>query len=254
MLTEDRNTRARNGEFIGAGLKAATILYAGAMIAITVGGLLVPASADPTLTVLGRSPSRFDNSAGADSAITASIERGIFNWDNSANADAITLANVDQLCYAVDDHTVALTDGGGTRPVAGRIFDVDAGGVWVDHRVGATGVKVCLPLQCVDLLAADALVYRIVAPISGRVTKIYSVLEGHAIAGADATLTGKVGANAITGGVITHPLAASAIGEVKSAVPTAANGCNAGDVISFTIGGGNTNNAATARLVVEITP
>jgi hypothetical protein len=31
----------------------------------------------------------------------------------------------------VDDQTVAKTDGTGARSVAGKVFDVDSGGVWV---------------------------------------------------------------------------------------------------------------------------
>ena len=35
-------------------------------------------------------------------------------------------------CYIVDDQTVAKTSGTNTRSVAGKVFDVDADGVWVD--------------------------------------------------------------------------------------------------------------------------
>ena len=49
-------------------------------------------------------------------------------------ADAITLADIGKDCFIVDDQTVAKTDGAGTRSRAGRVFDVDADGVWVDFR------------------------------------------------------------------------------------------------------------------------
>jgi hypothetical protein len=60
-------------------------------------------------------------------------------WDgppsnNSSDADAISTANIGADCYIVDDQTVALTNGTNTRSVAGKIFDVDSAGVWVDMR------------------------------------------------------------------------------------------------------------------------
>ena len=53
---------------------------------------------------------------------------------NSAAADAITLADIGADCYIVDDQTVAKTSATNTRSVAGKVFDVDAEGVWVDFR------------------------------------------------------------------------------------------------------------------------
>jgi hypothetical protein len=57
---------------------------------------------------------------------------GWFRFANSAAGDLIALADVGKVCYIVDDQTVAKTDGGGTRSVAGRIRDVDAQGVWIE--------------------------------------------------------------------------------------------------------------------------
>lgn len=72
-----------------------------------------------------------DNSAGGNSAINVSVRRGVFRFANSSAGDAIALADVGATCYAVDDQTVAKTDGTGTRSAAGTIRDVDADGVWV---------------------------------------------------------------------------------------------------------------------------
>ena len=55
-------------------------------------------------------------------------------FGNSTSTDAITLADVGSDCYIVDDQTVAKTNGSGTRSRAGRVFDVDSEGVWVDFR------------------------------------------------------------------------------------------------------------------------
>ena len=54
------------------------------------------------------------------------------HFANSASADLISLADIGADCYIVDDQTVAKTSGTNTRSVAGKVFDVDADGVWVD--------------------------------------------------------------------------------------------------------------------------
>jgi len=59
------------------------------------------------------------------------VRPGVFKFANSANGDLIAQANVCADCYIVDDNTVALTDGGGTRSRAGKIVGVDSDGVWV---------------------------------------------------------------------------------------------------------------------------
>ena len=51
---------------------------------------------------------------------------------NSAAGDAITRAEIGDVCYIVDDETVAKTNGTSTRSAAGTIRDVDAQGVWVE--------------------------------------------------------------------------------------------------------------------------
>ncbi|KAK0329991.1 hypothetical protein LTR94_034588, partial [Friedmanniomyces endolithicus] len=60
------------------------------------------------------------------------VKKGQFRWANSAAADAITRAEIGDPAYIVDDQTVAKTNGGATRSVAGTIRDVDAQGVWVE--------------------------------------------------------------------------------------------------------------------------
>lgn len=131
-LTEDRNTPERSMDQRELPVKAATLLYAGAMAAIGADDLVVPMSTATTLRGIGRCERRTDNSAGADGDLRAPIGAGCYRYANSAGADEITRADIGQPCYGVDDQTVALTDGTGTRSVAGTIFDVDDQGVWVD--------------------------------------------------------------------------------------------------------------------------
>ena len=132
-LTANRNTPSRTSNVREVPVKAATRILQGAMAAVDANGLGVPASAVATLRVLGRAEGLFDNSGGANGDIRARIGAGNYRWDNSAAGDLIGLKDIGQPCYAVDDHTVALTNGSGARPVAGTIYDVDALGVWVKH-------------------------------------------------------------------------------------------------------------------------
>lgn len=131
-LTAPRNTLTRSGFLREPPVEGATKILQGSMVAINASGLAVPASTSTTLKVIGRAEATADNSAGAAAAIRVTVARGIFRFGNSSAGDAIALSDVTANCYAVDDQTVAKTNGTGTRSVAGRIFDVDALGVWVE--------------------------------------------------------------------------------------------------------------------------
>lgn len=70
-----------------------------------------------------------DTTGLADGAAQVKLTGGTIGvFENSAAADLIAEDDVGKRCYLVDDETVALTDGGGTRSDAGMIFDVDADG------------------------------------------------------------------------------------------------------------------------------
>lgn len=75
----------------------------------------------------------YDNSAGIDAAIFAHIEPGTRKMMNSSGGDLIAVTNRFQDCFIVDNQTVALTDGGGNRSLAGKIIAIDDdGGVFVE--------------------------------------------------------------------------------------------------------------------------
>ena len=133
-LTTDRNTPERSGGFhsLVRTLAPSTTVFAGCMAAQNAAGLAVPASASTTLTVLGRAAHRASSVAGSGDLDFVRIDRGVFRFANSAGGDAIGIADYGKPCYAVDDQTVAKTDGSGARPQAGIIRDVDAQGVWVE--------------------------------------------------------------------------------------------------------------------------
>jgi hypothetical protein len=135
-LSADRNTVRRDGDRNSRPVKGGDLIYAGALVCLDAAGRAVPGATSTTLTADGRANHRVDNTLGADGALNVDVQTGVFRWDNSAGADLIAAANIGAQAYVVDDHTVALTSGGGTRSVAGKIVDVDSVGVWV-----ATGIS-----------------------------------------------------------------------------------------------------------------
>jgi hypothetical protein len=131
-LTQDRlATAARSGDTRELPVKAATKIYAGSLVAIDASGWAVPMATATTLKGAGRAEQQADNSAGANGDIRVKIGAGIYRFANSASTDTITLSDIGADCYGVDDQTVAKTSGSSTRSVAGKVFDVDALGVWV---------------------------------------------------------------------------------------------------------------------------
>lgn len=130
-LTAGRNTPFRDGARRNFPLAASTKVFAGSLVALSSTGFLVPASTATTLTCVGRAEADVDNSAGANGALSCEVAGGIFRFANSAAADLIARSDIGANCYAVDDQTVAKTNGTSTRSVAGKIYDVDAQGVWV---------------------------------------------------------------------------------------------------------------------------
>lgn len=280
-LTAGRNTAERTGDLISVGVAAAVKCYAGGIAVLDVSGNIKPGVAAAGLICVGRFEETVDNSAGLAGDVSATAKRGTFRFANSGGGDAIAAAQIGDVCYIVDDETVAKTSDSAARSVAGIIADVDSAGVWVrmgfeSYASPATGLlaannlsdlgtkatartnlgggadKVCLPMGPVSLVGSGAAVLRIVAPVAGDIAAIRTVANG-ALTTGNATLTGKIGATAITGGVVTITQAGSAAGDVDSAAPSAAKTVAVGDVISVTVGG--TNDATvTAEVMVIITP
>ncbi|MBI1262957.1 MAG: hypothetical protein GC184_14665 [Rhizobiales bacterium] len=132
-LTADRDTAAREGSGVSHPVKAATKIFAGALVCLDAAGWAVPGSAATTLKAVGRAEERVDNSAGANGDLTIQIKRGVFRFKNSGT-DAIDRSDIGATAYVQDDETVAATDGTGTLSAAGKIIDLDAAGVWVEIR------------------------------------------------------------------------------------------------------------------------
>lgn len=259
-LSADRDTPQRDGKRYSYPVLTGVKIYAGAIVVLDSSGWAKPAVTATGLVAVGRASAQADNTLGQSGDINVAVDEGVFEYANSASGDAITKAEIGDTCYLVDDLTVAKTSGTNTRSIAGFIRDVDTDGVWVQFTntlsadgdvVAANNLSdvtaataranlganlVVLQIHVVTLVGTG--VYRIVSPVAGTITLIKSVIDGVLTTG-DATLTGKIGATAITTGVITITQSGSAAGDVDTCSPSALNVVAAGNVISVTVGGSN---------------
>jgi hypothetical protein len=252
-LTAERNTPMRDGALLSCGVAGSTKIFAGALVALAA-GFATKGAASVGLVAMGRAEETVDNTDGSDGDLSIKIRPGVFQFANSSSTDEITAASIGFPCFIVDDQTVAKTDGGATRSRAGIVVDVDAAGVWVEVGPGVlSGRKCYLQVLVSDVVGANAKVFRVVSPVSGKVTKLTSILQIAALTTADATLTGKIGGVAITTGVITITQSGSAAGDIDTATPTAANTVSAGQEISITVGGGNAAATSQVSVLIEIT-
>lgn len=127
--------------------------------------------------VVGRFYEDFDNTAGADGALTADIhffkERQIFLVNNDAGTP-VAAANRESVCYALDDQTVTMA--ANSQP-AGLVYEVDSEGVWVDinptaletQLAGLSNVtELMFDKQAADGAAANATAEHVIYVASGR--------------------------------------------------------------------------------------
>jgi len=131
-LTADRNTVARDGSQLSLGVAAATIIYAGALVARDAAGHGVPASNTAGLTVIGMAETQVDNSAGAAGDVNITCRRNrTFHYANSVGSP-LTIADIGANAMAEADDIVAKV---ATQSiVAGKVLDVDATGVWIEIK------------------------------------------------------------------------------------------------------------------------
>ena len=130
--TKNRNTPHRLGLSRGLLVAAAAECFAGTIAVINAEGYAEPGTTATGLTAAGVFDHYQDNTDGADGDQLVEVKRGNFYFANSTSTDAITAADTGQVCYIVDDQTVAKTDGTATRSPAGIVDGVDDHGVWVN--------------------------------------------------------------------------------------------------------------------------
>jgi hypothetical protein len=271
LLTADQDTPAREGTSFSFAVYQASLIYAGAIVMLNATGYAVKGATATGQIAVGRAKFQVDNSSGQSGDLNVEVEQGTFHYANSTDTDLITIAEIGDVCYIVDDNTVAKTSGVGTRSAAGIIADVDSTGVWVRFgpevtlgglaaannlsevtpataRANLGANLVALEIDVATLVGTG--VYRVVSPVAGTITKIKSVIDGILTTG-DATLTAKIGATPVTTGVITITESGSAAGDVDYCAPNGARTVVENDVISVTVGGTNAT-ASGAKVTILI--
>ncbi len=244
-LAAQRDTRSL-GEtavprFLRVPVKAAAVIYKGAQVAID-SGYLVPAGANTSLKVVGRSRSNYNNVAGASGDILAEVERGIFVWDNSST-DPLAQADQGNICYAVDDHTVAKTNASGTLPAAGIFQQLEPDGPAVqsfaDAGANPTNENPLPPVGIPIVLAAHSngsIAARFTPGFAGRIKKLTASVVDPVTNGSKlATFTPAIGGVAVTGGALALTSAnCTPVGaKVDASAITAANTFTATDEITL---------------------
>ncbi|MDF2232180.1 hypothetical protein P2H44_06400 [Albimonas sp. CAU 1670] len=130
-LTEGRNTPQRLPGDRAGPVAASVLIHAGALVMRNAAGYLTKGATATGSVGVGRAEARVDNSSGSAGDATLTFRPGVFRFANSASTDEITIAEVGDVCFVVDDQTVAKTNGSSSRSPAGIVEDVDALGVWV---------------------------------------------------------------------------------------------------------------------------
>ncbi len=128
-LTKDRDTQERLAKAFSYPVAAGKVFFVGALAVLNATGYAEPATTATGKKGLGRVMEAVSNTSGGDGDVAIVVERGCFLF---ANDGTVTHAHIGGSAYAVDDQTVAPTDGGGTRSAVGTILDVDSRGVWVN--------------------------------------------------------------------------------------------------------------------------
>lgn len=103
-LTEDRDTKSRQGESYSIGVAANAKLYMGGIGAINSSGYAVPASDAAGLRVVGRIQEQVDNIGGANGAKSVLMTAGVYKFAETG----LTVADVGKPCFIADDQTISL--------------------------------------------------------------------------------------------------------------------------------------------------
>lgn len=239
--SRDLEIPARSGDRFGYPVKTGVRIFRKSIVALLATGMAVPAGTANAVSIVGLAEGNVDNRDGADGDLNVEALRGCFGFIFAADE-----VDIGRPVYAVDDQTLSF-DGSGGRLMVGTVAGIGDGRTWIDIP---TAEKPLIPLPARIATLVGAGVTRTIASVKGRITRLRSVIDGVLTTG-DATITCAINGVAVTNGQITVTQAGSAAGDVDTAVPTALNEVNPGDVISFTVGGTNAT-ATPATVVAEI--
>lgn len=122
----ERDTPERSGDVVG--LTAGGTVYAGEMVCVWSNSLAYAAADTSGYAVVGRA----ENTVAAGDVVM--VKRGVFRW---ANKGSFADKDIGSLCYVHTNTAYSVTTAAiaSADVKAGRIVDVDTGGVWVDSAV-----------------------------------------------------------------------------------------------------------------------
>jgi len=122
MLNAPRKTAIVAGSLMVLPKDTLTVIYPGALTAITAAGKAVPAEKAADQPAIGCCVHVNDD--------TVTVHRGAHLWDNDSTAGKVTQAHVGKSCYILDDATVTSVDTGSS--VAGKVLGFEGDQVIVE--------------------------------------------------------------------------------------------------------------------------
>jgi hypothetical protein len=127
-LTYDRNTPEKEGVYRVLPVAANTLIYTGALVVLNTDGFAMPGTSGPDLVAVGRAERRVENATDEPGTVSVRVKRGVFAYTNDGT---VTAAHIGKECCVRDDQTVCAPGAEG-RSIAGTVFDLEEGQVWVE--------------------------------------------------------------------------------------------------------------------------
>jgi hypothetical protein len=130
VLTQDRNTVRKQGDYAAYPVKGGETVYAGSLVCIDANGYAVAAADTAGYRFVGVARGNADNSSGQDSDMSVEVwRRGCFEFA----ATGMTLADAGGSAYLLDDQTVGLAATATNDVPCGLISEyISATSVYVD--------------------------------------------------------------------------------------------------------------------------
>lgn len=148
--TKQVNGLTRSKVDLGAG----KVVFAGGIVVTdTSTGYGCAGKTGTGLVARGIAQVSVDNTGGAAGAASVDVDNRPA-WLDISGADPVSRANVDQPVFMVDDHTIAATDGGGTRSTCGILREVGVNGALVEFS-GTNGTVLAAEIAAREALEAN---------------------------------------------------------------------------------------------------
>jgi len=133
-LIKDKGTLQKGGHLVALAVAAGAMIHGGAIVVVDA-GYANKATTKIGVKFAGIAEEAVDNTGGANGDKTINVRRERVFFAKNSVGDPIAQADLFNQCYLEDDETVAKTNGGNTRSLAGRIIQVDSNGVWFEGEL-----------------------------------------------------------------------------------------------------------------------